>query len=142
MKVVVTGGTGFIGSNYIYYALRRSTDQIICYDALTYAGNLATLKEVIDTPRFSFIRGDIADRDSVYSLFKSSRPDVVVNFAAESHVDRGIESPEVFLRTNVLGPQVLMDACREYGIKRYHQISTDEVYGELPLLSFLNINCL
>jgi dTDP-glucose 4,6-dehydratase len=133
MKILVTGGAGFIGSNFIYYELVHSNDRIVCYDALTYAGNMATLREALDTPCFSFVRGDIADRDAVFSLFEKEHPDAVVNFAAESHVDRSIESPEVFLRTNVMGTQILMEACRKYGVQRFHQISTDEVYGDLPL---------
>ena len=134
MKIVVTGGAGFIGGNFVYYMLEKHpADQIICYDALTYAGNMATLAVAAKSANFKFVRGDIADRESVYRLFEEEKPDIIVNFAAESHVDRSIESPEIFLRTNVLGTQVLLDACRKYGIKRYHQVSTDEVYGDLPL---------
>ena len=134
MKIIVTGGAGFIGANFVYYELREhSEDQIICYDALTYAGNLATLDAAQENPQFSFVRGDIADRAAVYALFEREQPDIVVNFAAESHVDRSIENPEIFLRTNIIGTSVLMDACRKYGIQRYHQVSTDEVYGDLPL---------
>ena len=102
-------------------------------DKLTYAGNLSSLKDAMEQPNFKFVRGDIADRDFVYSLFETEKPDIVVNFAAESHVDRSILEPELFLKTNVIGTGVLMDACRKYGIKRYHQVSTDEVYGDLPL---------
>ena len=134
MKIIVTGGAGFIGANFVYYELREHPeDQIVCYDALTYAGNLATLDEAQGNPQFSFVRGDIADRAAVYVLFEREQPDIVVNFAAESHVDRSIENPEIFLRTNIIGTSVLMDACRKYGIQRYHQVSTDEVYGDLPL---------
>ena len=134
MKIIVTGGAGFIGANFVYYELREHPeDQIICYDALTYAGNLATLDDAKEYPQFSFVRGDIADRRAVYALFEREQPDIVVNFAAESHVDRSIENPEIFLRTNIIGTSVLMDACRKYGIQRYHQVSTDEVYGDLPL---------
>ena len=134
MKIIVTGGAGFIGANFVYYELREHPeDRIICYDALTYAGNLATLDEAQKNPQFSFVRGDIADRAAVYALFEREQPDIVVNFAAESHVDRSIENPEIFLQTNVIGTSVLLDACRKYGIKRYHQVSTDEVYGDLPL---------
>ena len=134
MKVLVTGGAGFIGSNFIFYMRKRHPDyELVCFDKLTYAGNLATLKSVMDRPNFRFIRGDIADREAVFSLFEAERPDVVVNFAAESHVDRSIEDPGVFLRTNVMGTQVLLDACRQYGVQRCHQVSTDEVYGDLPL---------
>ena len=134
MKIIVTGGAGFIGANFVYYELREHPgDQIICYDALTYAGNLATLDAAQENPQFSFVRGDIADRAAVYALFEHEQPDIVVNFAAESHVDRSIQNPEIFLRTNIIGTSVLMDACRKYGIQRYHQVSTDEVYGDLPL---------
>lgn len=134
MIILVTGGAGFIGSNFIYYQLENHPeDRIICLDALTYAGNLETLRDALSNAKFRFIKGDIADRECVNRLFEEEKPDIVVNFAAESHVDRSIESPEVFLRTNVMGTQVLMDACRKYGIVRYHQVSTDEVYGDLPL---------
>ena len=134
MKLIITGGAGFIGSNFIYYELKQHPeDDFICLDKLTYAGNLSSLNGAMQQPKFKFVKGDIADRDFVYSLFETEKPDVVVNFAAESHVDRSILEPELFLKTNVIGTGVLMDACRKYGIKRYHQISTDEVYGDLPL---------
>lgn len=134
MNIIVTGGAGFIGANFVYYELEKHPeDRIICLDALTYAGNLETLEEAMKNPNFRFVKGDIADRDFVYGLFEEEHPDIVVNFAAESHVDRSIENPEIFLKTNIMGTQVLMDACRKYGIKRYHQVSTDEVYGDLPL---------
>lgn len=134
MKILVTGGAGFIGSNFIYYQLKNHpNDSILCLDLLTYAGNMETLDEAQKNPHFRFIKGDIADRSCVYHLFEEEKPDIVVNFAAETHVDRSLENPEVFLRTNVMGTQVLMDACRKYGIARYHQVSTDEVYGDLPL---------
>ena len=134
MNIVVTGGAGFIGANFVYYMLEnRPEDKIICYDKLTYAGNLATLEEAQKNKNFKFIKGDIADREAVYRMFEAEKPDVIVNFAAESHVDRSIENPEIFLQTNVIGTSVLMDACRKYGIQRYHQVSTDEVYGDLPL---------
>ncbi len=134
MKIIVTGGAGFIGGNFVYYELKNHPeDEIICLDKLTYAGNLETLEEALKNPKFKFVKADIADREAVYKLFEEEKPDIVVNFAAESHVDRSIENPEIFLQTNILGTQVLMDACREYGIKRYHQVSTDEVYGDLPL---------
>ena len=134
MKIIVTGGAGFIGGNFVYYELKNHPeDEIICLDKLTYAGNLETLSEAMKNPRFKFIKGDIADRKFIYELFASEKPDIIVNFAAESHVDRSIEDPEIFLQTNVMGTQVLMDACRKYGISRYHQVSTDEVYGDLPL---------
>ena len=134
MKFIITGGAGFIGSNFIYYQLKHhQEDEFICLDKLTYAGNLSSLKDAMEQPNFKFVRGDIAGRDFVYSLFEAEKPDIVVNFAAESHVDRSILEPELFLKTNVIGTGVLMDACRKYGIKRYHQVSTDEVYGDLPL---------
>lgn len=134
MKILVTGGAGFIGGNFVYYQLERHpSDQVICLDALTYAGNLETLAEALQNDRFRFVKGDIADRKLVFDLFEREKPDIVVNFAAESHVDRSVTDPEVFLRTNVLGTQVLMDACRKFGVGRYHQVSTDEVYGDLPL---------
>ena len=134
MKILVTGGAGFIGSNFIFYERKKHPEhEIICLDKLTYAGNLATLKSVMDQPNFKFVRGDIADREAVFALFEAEKPDVAVNFAAESHVDRSIEDPGIFLKTNVLGTQVLLDACRQFGVTRCHQVSTDEVYGDLPL---------
>jgi dTDP-glucose 4,6-dehydratase len=134
MNVLVTGGAGFIGSNFIFYMLNKYPDyRIVCLDLLTYAGNLSTLEPVMDNPNFRFVKGDITDRELVTSLFKEERFDYVVNFAAESHVDRSIEDPGIFLKTNILGTQVLMDASRTYGVKRFHQVSTDEVYGDLPL---------
>ncbi|MBR0366611.1 MAG: GDP-mannose 4,6-dehydratase, partial [Clostridia bacterium] len=132
MNIIVTGGAGFIGGNFVHYMVRKYPEyNIIVLDKLTYAGNLETLEPVMDKIRF--VKSDIADREAVYKLFEETKPDIVVNFAAESHVDRSIEDPEIFLKTNILGTQVLMDACRKYGIKRYHQVSTDEVYGDLPL---------
>ncbi len=134
MKIIVTGGAGFIGSNFVYYLLsKHPEDEIICIDSLTYAGNMATLEEALKNPNFSFEKVDIADRTAIYEVFEKYNPDIVVNFAAESHVDRSIENPEIFLRTNIIGTSVLLDACRKYGITRYHQVSTDEVYGDLPL---------
>ncbi len=134
MKILVTGGAGFIGSNFIYYLLSKyPEDKIVCLDALTYAGNLRTLEKAIRNENFKFEKGDISDRDTVFSMFEREKFDVAVNFAAESHVDRSLVNPEIFLKTNILGTLVLMDACRQYGIKRFHQISTDEVYGDLPL---------
>ena len=134
MNIIVTGGAGFIGSNFIFHMLKKYPDyRIICLDCLTYAGNLSTLAPVMDNPNFRFVKESITDREAVYKLFEEEHPDMVVNFAAESHVDRSIENPEVFLTTNIIGTAVLMDACRKYGIKRYHQVSTDEVYGDLPL---------
>ena len=134
MTVLVTGGAGFIGSNFVYHMLKKYPDyKIICVDCLTYAGNLSTLEKALENPNFIFLKTDICDREEIYKIFDEHKPDIVVNFAAESHVDRSIENPEVFLKTNILGTQVLMDACRKYGITRYHQVSTDEVYGDLPL---------
>jgi len=134
MNILVTGGAGFIGSNFIFYMLDQHPDyRIVCLDALTYAGNLETLEPVMENDNFRFVKGDIRDRDFIFDLFDEENFDVVVNFAAESHVDRSIEDPGVFLETNIMGTQVLMDASREYGIKRFHQVSTDEVYGDLPL---------
>ncbi|WP_270420117.1 dTDP-glucose 4,6-dehydratase [Acidaminococcus massiliensis] len=134
MKIAVTGGAGFIGSNFIFYMLKaHPEDRVICLDKLTYAGNLSTLASVMDNPNFHFVKLDICDREGVYKLFEEEHPDMVVNFAAESHVDRSIENPEIFLQTNIIGTSVLMDACRKYGVQRYHQVSTDEVYGDLPL---------
>ena len=134
MKIIVTGGAGFIGGNFVHFMVNKYPDyDIICLDALTYAGNLETLEPVMDNPKFKFVKGDIADREFVYKLFEEEKPDVIVNFAAESHVDRSITDPGIFLQTNIIGTGVLLDACRKYGITRYHQVSTDEVYGDLPL---------
>lgn len=134
MTIIVTGGAGFIGSNFIFYQLKNHPDdRIVCLDKLTYAGNLETLKSVMDNENFRFVKADIADKQAVEKLFEEEKPDIVVNFAAESHVDRSIEDPSIFLKTNILGTQVLMDACRKYDVTRYHQVSTDEVYGDLPL---------
>ena len=134
MTILITGGAGFIGTNFVYYQLQHHPeDQVVCLDALTYAGNLENLTEALKNPRFRFVKGDISDREAVNALFEEEKPDIVVNFAAESHVDRSITQPELFLRTNIMGTQVLMDACRKYGVQRYHQVSTDEVYGDLPL---------
>lgn len=134
MNIIITGGAGFIGSNFVFHMLREHPqDRVICLDKLTYAGNLSTLAPVMDLDNFRFVKADICDRGAVYSLFEEEHTDVVVNFAAESHVDRSIENPAIFLETNIMGTAVLMDACRKYGIQRYHQVSTDEVYGDLPL---------
>ncbi len=134
MTIIVTGGAGFIGSNFIFYMLKKHNNyRIICLDKLTYAGNLSTLASVMDNSNFRFVKEDICNREAVYKLFEEEKPDVVINFAAESHVDRSIENPSIFLQTNIMGTAVLMDACRKYGITRYHQVSTDEVYGDLPL---------
>ncbi len=134
MTVIVTGGAGFIGSNFVYHMLAKYPDyKIVCIDCLTYAGNMSTLKDALENKQFTFYKTDICDRAGIYQIFEREKPDMVVNFAAESHVDRSIDNPEIFLKTNILGTQVLMDACRKYGIIRYHQVSTDEVYGDLPL---------
>lgn len=134
MKVLVTGGAGFIGSNFIFYMLKTYPSyRIICVDKLTYAGNLSTLTSVMTNPNFRFVKADICDRKAINQLFEEEKPDMIVNFAAESHVDRSINNPGIFSETNILGTDVLMDACLKYGIKRYHQVSTDEVYGDLPL---------
>lgn len=134
MKILVTGGAGFIGGNFVHYMVNKyPEDVIVNLDLLTYAGNLETCKPVEDKPNYKFFRGDIADRAFVFDLFEKEKFDVVVNFAAESHVDRSIEDPESFVRTNVMGTTTLLDACNKYGIQRYHQVSTDEVYGDLPL---------
>ena len=134
MKILVTGAAGFIGSNFVFHMRKAHPEyDIIALESLTYAGNLETLAPVMEEDHFTFVRCDITDREGVRKVFEEHHPDVVVNFAAESHVDRSIEDPGVFLRTNILGTQVLMDACREFGIRRFHQVGTDEVYGDLPL---------
>ena len=134
MNFLITGGAGFIGGNFMHYMVNKyPNDLFVCIDALTYAGNLETLEPIKDKPNFKFVHANICDRELVYKLFEEYKFDYVVNFAAESHVDRSIENPTIFLETNVIGTSVLMDACKKYGIKRYHQVSTDEVYGDLPL---------
>jgi len=134
MTIIVTGGAGFIGSNFIFYMLKEHPGyRIVCIDKLTYAGNMSTLSPIMNKPNFKFYKTDICDRKTIYKIFVKEKPDIVVNFAAESHVDRSIENPELFLQTNIFGTQIMMDACKKYGIKRYHQVSTDEVYGDLPL---------
>lgn len=134
MTIIVTGGAGFIGSNFVYYILKKYSDyKIVCVDSFTYAGNIKTLDGALKSSQFKLYRADICDKKSIFKIFEAEKPDIVVNFAAESHVDRSISDPEVFLRTNVLGTQVLMDACLKYGTTRFHQVSTDEVYGDLPL---------
>ena len=134
MKIIVTGGAGFIGSNFVIHMVKKYPEhEIVNLDLLTYAGNLENLTEVEKAPNYKFIRGDIADRKFVFDLFEQEKPGIIVNFAAESHVDRSITDPESFVRTNVMGTTTLLDACKEYGIKRFHQVSTDEVYGDLPL---------
>lgn len=134
MKILVTGGAGFIGCNFVYYMLEKYPEyDIVCLDALTYAGNLKSLAEAMKNPKFTFVKGSISDRDFVDSLFEKEGFDIVVNFAAESHVDRSIENPFIFLETNIMGTACLLDASKKYGVKRFHQVSTDEVYGDLPL---------
>lgn len=133
-KFLVTGGAGFIGGNFLHIMVNKyPNDQYVCIDALTYAGNMETLEPIMNKPNLKFVYENICNREEVFKLFEEEHFDYVINFAAESHVDRNIENPEIFLKTNILGTQVLMDACRKYGIKRYHQVSTDEVYGDLPL---------
>ena len=133
-KLLVTGGAGFIGANFVYYMLDAHPDvRLVCVDSLTYAGNMSTLAQAMEDPRFTFYKQDIRDRAGIDAIFDKEKPDAVVNFAAESHVDRSIEDPSIFLQTNVLGVQVMMDACRSHGNIRFHQVSTDEVYGDLPL---------
>lgn len=134
MKILITGGAGFIGGNFCHYMLEKHPeDEYVCLDALTYAGNMETLADIMDKPNFKFVKGNICDKELVDNLFEEEKFDVVINFAAESHVDRSIENPKVFLESNIIGVQTLMDACRKYDVKRYHQVSTDEVYGDLPL---------
>lgn len=132
-KFLITGGAGFIGGNFCHYMTNKyPNDLFVCIDALTYAGNMETLAPIMNKSNFKFVHGNICDRELVFKLFDEEKFDYVINFAAESHVDRSIDNPEIFLKTNILGTEVLMDACRKYGIKRYHQVSTDEVYGDLP----------
>ena len=134
MKFLITGGAGFIGSNFMHYEVEKyKDDTFVCLDALTYAGNYNNIKDLEGKENFKFIKGDITDRDFIYKLFEDEKFDIVINFAAESHVDNSIKNPSIFLTTNIIGTSVLLDACVKYGIKRYHQISTDEVYGDLPL---------
>lgn len=134
MTIIVTGGAGFIGSNFIFYMLNNHPDyRIVCIDKLTYAGNIDTLKPIMQKKNFRFIKADICDKDAIHNIFKEELPDIVINFAAESHVDRSIENPQLFLQTNIIGTSVLMDECIKFNVKRFHQVSTDEVYGDLPL---------
>lgn len=134
MNIIVTGGAGFIGGNFMHYMVNKyPNDKIICLDCLTYAGNLETLEPIKNKPNYKFIKEDIRNREGIYKIFEEEKPDIIVNFAAESHVDRSVENPAIFLETNIIGTSVLLDACRKYGIKRFHQVSTDEVYGDLPL---------
>ena len=134
MKFLITGGAGFIGSNYLHYVTDKyKNDYFVCLDALTYAGNYNNIKDLEEKDNYKFVKGDITDRDFIDKLFSDEKFDVVINFAAESHVDNSIKNPEIFLTTNIIGTEVLMDASLKYNVKRYHQISTDEVYGDLPL---------
>ncbi|MBO4416153.1 MAG: GDP-mannose 4,6-dehydratase, partial [Lachnospiraceae bacterium] len=134
MKILVTGGAGFIGANFIKYSLKAHTDdEIICVDKLTYCGNLESLSEELKNPRFRFIKADICDAEAIGRIFEKERPDTVVHFAAESHVDRSIADPQIFVRTNIIGTQNLLEAARKYETGRFHQVGTDEVYGDLPL---------
>lgn len=132
MKILVTGGAGFIGSNFVKYMLKKHPDyKIVNLDLLTYAGNLENLKEEESNPNYKFVKGDIANRDFIIDLFEKEKFDAVINFAAESHVDRSILNPDIFVRTNVLGTQVLLDAAKHTKVEKYIQVSTDEVYGSL-----------
>ncbi len=134
MKILITGGAGFIGGNFCHYMLEKHPeDEYVCIDALTYAGNMETLADIMDKPNFKFVKGNICDKELIEKLFEEEKFDIVINFAAESHVDRSIENPKIFLESNIIGVQTLMDACRKYNVSRYHQVSTDEVYGDLPL---------
>ena len=134
MRLIVTGGAGFIGSAFVRHMMRRDdTEALMVFDAMTYAADMARLESVVDDKRFSFFKGDIRSRKDVDEAISSFHPDTIVNFAAESHVDRSIDSPSIFLETNVLGTGVLMDATLEAGVRRFHQVSTDEVYGDLPI---------
>lgn len=133
-KVLVTGGAGFIGANFIYYMLEKYNNyKIVNLDKLTYASKIENLKNTNENKNYKFIKGDICDREFIFNLFENEKFDIVVNFAAESHVDRSILSPQEFINTNVVGTQILLDASLKYNIKRFHQVSTDEVYGDLPL---------
>ncbi len=132
--VLVTGGAGFIGSNFVYLLLEERHDwRVVCVDSLTYAANFHTLNDALKNPNFRFYKEDIRNREGIFAIFEAEHPDIVVNFAAESHVDRSIDDPGIFLQTNILGTQVMMDACRKFGVERFHQVGTDEVYGDLPI---------
>ena len=134
MKFLVTGGAGFIGSNYMHYVVNKyPQDYFVCLDALTYAGNYNNIKDLENKENYKFVHGDITDKEFVEKLFDEEQFDIVINFAAESHVDNSIKNPRLFLMTNIIGTQTLMDAARRHNVKRYHQVSTDEVYGDLPL---------
>lgn len=133
-KYLITGGAGFIGGNFCHYMMNKyPKDKFVCLDALTYAGNKNTIKPLLEKPNFNFVQENICNREEIYKLFEKEKFDYVINFAAETHVDRSLKNPDIFLKTNIIGTQVLLDASRKYGIKRYHQVSTDEVYGDLPL---------
>ncbi len=133
-NILVTGGAGFIGANFIYYFMEKHPNyRIVCIDALTYAGNIETLEPILENSNFRFVKGSITNKELVFNLFDAEKFDIVVNFAAESHVDRSIDNPQIFFETNVMGTQILLDACKKFGVSRFHQISTDEVYGDLPL---------
>ena len=133
-KYLITGGAGFIGGNFCHYMMNTyPKDKFVCLDALTYAGNKNTIKPLLEKPNFNFVQENICNREEIYKLFEKEKFDYVINFAAETHVDRSLKNPDIFLKTNIIGTQVLLDACRKYGIKRYHQVSTDEVYGDLTL---------
>ena len=132
--LLLTGGAGFIGSNFIYLLLKERPDwKVVCVDSLTPVSNILVLDEAFKNPNFVFYKEDIRNKEGIFNIFEKEHPDIVVNFAAESHVDNSINNPDIFFETNVLGTAVLLAACREYGIKRFHQISTDEVYGDIPL---------
>ena len=134
MNILVTGGAGFIGGNFLHIMTsKHPEDRFVCVDSLTYAGNMETLEPILKLGNFRFVRADIRDREAIYALFEEENFDAVINFAAESHVDRSIVNPQIFLETNIVGTSVLMDACLKFGVKRFHQVSTDEVYGDLPL---------
>ena len=133
-KVLITGGAGFIGANFIYYILDKYKDyKVFNLDKLTYAANLDNLNSIQNNNNYTFIKGDICNKEFIENLFEKENFDIVVNFAAESHVDRSISNPDIFINTNVLGTQILLDACKKYSASRFHQVSTDEVYGDLPL---------
>lgn len=134
MTIIITGGAGFIGCNFIKYIMKNDPNYVIvCYDNLTYASNTDVIKKWLTNKNFFFIKGDVSDREKVFKTFEKFKPDIVVNFAAESHVDRSIDNSKLFFKTNIIGTTVLLDACLKFGVKRFHQISTDEVYGDLPL---------
>ena len=133
-KILITGGAGFIGANFVHYILNKYDDyKVFNLDKLTYAANLDNLSSIENNNNYIFIKGDICNKEFIENLFKEENFDIVVNFAAESHVDRSISDPSIFINTNVVGTQILLDACKKYNVSRFHQVSTDEVYGDLPL---------